>query len=144
AVSEPPAAVGVGGGLLGGTGVGAEPGGYAARRRDRVQLCKFCVAVETVAALPLERGCAVTAHSLAVPDDDLPEDVPPCLPGGPHRREDSAARCEELLVGRTDGAQRELSDSVSRKRGRRVTVHKARDRGKTRAVELLDVGVVQH
>ena len=141
-LGDRPVDVGIGIPLLGWNGVRAQPGRHATRRRDRVELRELRIAIEAVAALPLERRRPVPEHRVPVPDDDLAQGSSPCRAGRPRRREDAAAGRQELLVGRADGAESELLDAVARERRMRVAVDEAGNRRQARAVELLDVGAV--
>jgi len=99
-VLDRPVDVRVGVRLLGRNRVRAQPGRHTAGRADGFQLGELGIAVEPVAALPLERRRAVGKHRVAVAGDDPAELCGARRTGCARRREDPAAGREQLLVRR--------------------------------------------
>ena len=127
--------------MLGWDGVRPEPGRDAPGGPNRRELGELRVVVEAVPTLALERGRPVRQHRVSMTRDDRLEGVDACGPRRTGRRQDPAARGEELLVRRTAAPQRELVRAIAGERRVRVAVDEPGDRREPSAVDLLDVAV---
>ena len=87
-------------GCSGGTACAPNQVGTPPAARDGLELGEFGIAIEPVAALPLECRRAVGEHRVAVAGDDLAKLGRARCTGGARRREDPAAGREQLLVRR--------------------------------------------
>ena len=140
-LGDQPVDVGIRVGMLGRDSVRAEPGRDAPGGPNRLELRELRVVVEAVPALALEGGGPVGQHRVSMTRDDRLEGVEAGGPRRTGRRQDPAARGEELLVRRTGAPQRELVRAVAGERRVRVAVDEPGDRREPSTVDLLDVAV---